>query len=290
MVSFTYYPVSGTPIFQREHWVSDIQRIFRGPGHAFELRVPGLGSMICDADSTSTYSFSCEDWTLEAKTAGRQSWSPTQDTPEGWIVRLPLPLHWHVHSLASPCTFKLSIPLLDPPRAEAFSHAMVHQEKNWAASFPSAHMWLQARAGERGVCLAGGKILGMTAYMLGYRSPGLDVDFVPPFALSIFGLSPCMSVRIDWENREFDISVCSFWKKIALRAKAPKEKGWFGLSCPFPEGFRANFLTENFLAEVEVEVYERGWWGWKEVRRDRFEGASLEFGGDYFPLRGLKRE
>ncbi|KAF2869987.1 hypothetical protein BDV95DRAFT_608783 [Massariosphaeria phaeospora] len=291
MVSFTYYPESGSPIFQCHHWVSDIQRITNGPGHAFELRVPELGSMICDADGKTSYNLRCAEWSLDAVTSGREPWSSTKRTPEGWLIKLPLPLHWHVQSLASPCVYKFSIKSVNLPGTETYGRATIHQEKNWASSFPSSHMWIQARADNRGICLAGGKIMGMTAYMLGYRSPDLNLDFVPPLALSVFGVfSPFMSVDVDWANRAFTISVSGLWRKIVVRAKAPKEEGWFGLGCPFPEGHRENFVTESFLAVVEVEVWARGWWGWNAVRTERFENASLEFGGGYFPGRGEKNE
>ncbi|KAF2786958.1 hypothetical protein K505DRAFT_367773 [Melanomma pulvis-pyrius CBS 109.77] len=295
MVSFTYYPVTGTPIFQREHWVPDIQRIRTGPDHAFELRVPGLGSMSCDADSTTTYDFSCDAWTLQGMTASRTPWSPTKATPEGWLVNLPLPLHWHVHSLSSSCAFVLHIPSLHLPRSDQKGRATVHQEKNWASSFPASHIWIQARSSSgSGVCLAGGKILGSTAYILGYRSPDLNIDFAPPFALAIpmFRFSPFMDVDLDWESRAFSISVAGVWRKVVLRAAAPKETGWFGLGAPFREGHRRNFCTESFLAGVEVEVWERGWlWGaWRKTKMERFEKASLEFGGGYYPDRGVKRE
>ena len=61
MVSFTYYPGPGASIFQREHWVSNIERVKTGPGHAFELRVPELGTMSVSPDGTTTYSLACEE-------------------------------------------------------------------------------------------------------------------------------------------------------------------------------------------------------------------------------------
>jgi hypothetical protein len=131
----------------------------------------------------------------------------------------------------------------------------------------------------------------MTAYLLGYRSPGINVDFRPPFSLALFDISPFMSVDVDWETRSFSLSVSGIWRRIEVRAQAPKDRGWFGLASPFADGHRKNFLTESFLAEVEVTVSERGWWGgWSVVRMERFENASLEFGGDYFPERGEKKE
>ncbi|KAF2002812.1 hypothetical protein P154DRAFT_123152 [Amniculicola lignicola CBS 123094] len=295
MVSFTYYPPSpssSTPIFQREHWVKDIQRVITGPNHAFELRVEGMGTMSVSADATTQWDLKCEDWEFKGATKGaeRVPWMRNKSTPEGWLIHLPLPLHWHVHSLGSLSATELTIPSIG---VKERGTSIVHLEKNWANSFPEAHMWIQARSptSSSGICLAGGKILGMTAFLIGYASPDLNIDFVPPFALSIFGLSPFMSFNVDWENRTFNLTVQSFWKKLVLRAKAPKESGWFGLASPFIEGHRKNFVIESFRATIEVEIWERGWLGgWSDIKSDTFEGGSLEFGGGYYPERGEKRE
>jgi tocopherol cyclase len=309
MVSFTHYPADGSSIYQREHWVDSIERVSTGPGHAFELRVRGkdcVGSMAVTSDSSTTYDLrgwgknngvDGEDnsrWSLEAMTANRTPWHPQKTTPEGLLVKLPLPLHWHVHSLSSPAAFHLDISSLTLPKSDQKGRATVHQEKNWANSFPAAHVWIQARDHESdtGICLAGGEILGMHAFILGYRSPSMNIDMLPPFALSVLGLSPFTSFNVDYANREFSIQVSNWWRKIVVRARAPREKGWFGLGAPFKEGHRTDFCTESFLATVEVEIYsKKGWlWGWVEERKQKFEGASLEFAGEWFEERGLKRE
>lgn len=293
MVSFTYYPSSGSPVFQREHWVKNIDRVITGPGNAFELKTD-LGSMRVSSDSSTTYNFEAPEWSLHATAKVRTAWFPERkkETPEGWLVHLPLPLHWHVHTLSSRAVYQLDIPSLSLPHDETRGIAYVHQEKNWASSFPSAHVWVQARDphNQRGICLAGGKILGMHAFLLGYRSPSLNLDFLPPFALALpFSISPFMSHTVDYPTRTFSLAVSSFWYKLEVRAQAPKEGGWFGLGSPFPEGHRQNFCSESFLATVDVVVWERKtWWTWTwtEVRRERFEGASLEFAGEYFLRRG----
>lgn len=295
MVSFTYYPKSGSPIFQREHWVSNIHRVKTDPQtHAFELRVPGMGFMRCEGSSRTTYDLKCEEWSLKGTTTGRTPWDAKRSTPEGWLVNLPLPLHWHVHSLASPCDIDLNIPSIDLPTEDRLGRASVHQEKNWASSFPAAHMWVQAHSPSTGrtICLAGGKILGTTAFMLGYRSSDININFLPPFSISILGISPFMSVNMDYDNRAMELSLSGFWRKIKVRAKAPKDKAtWFGLGSPFPEGHRRNFCSESFLAEIEVRISERSWRGsWTEVRREVFENGSLEFAGGYFPERGEKQD
>ncbi|KAF2691050.1 hypothetical protein K458DRAFT_455332 [Lentithecium fluviatile CBS 122367] len=266
MVSFTYYPRNGFPIFQREHWGPSIERIETSPDHVFELHILGMGSMAVDTDSTTTYDLKCKEWSLEGMTASHTPWREGKNTPEGWLVGLPLPLHWHVHSLCSPAAFRLEIPSIKLPRTN---------------SFPSSHIWIQAHNADTnsGICLAGDKIMGMHAFILGYRSPSLSIDLLPPFALSCLGISPFMSTDIDYGNRAVSITVNNFWDRIQ-----------FGLGSPFLEGHMRNFCTESFLAVVEVEAFERRLWSWKEVKRERFEGASLEFAGGYFPERVEKED
>ncbi|KAF1840887.1 uncharacterized protein K460DRAFT_294901 [Cucurbitaria berberidis CBS 394.84] len=298
MVSFTYYPASGKPIFQRELFIDNIERVTTNEKtKAFELRIAGMGVMRAEGDGTTSYDLQADDgsWSLKAQGDSYTAWGADKSTPEGWIINLPLPLHWHVHSLCSPCTYTLSIPSLGDtfPTADRKGRATIHQEKNWANSFPEAHMWVQAwdASENRGICLAGGKILYNTAYMLGYRSPALNLDFVPPFSVSYLNiLSPFMSTTNDWESRTFSLSVSNYFHKLELKAHAPKEPGWFGLASPFPDGHRKNTCIESFIATVEVEIFEKNGWmpwsGWKRIKTDKFEGASLEFAGGYYPERG----
>ncbi|CAN9106998.1 unnamed protein product [Alternaria alternata] len=284
MVSFTYYPSSGHPIFQREHFVDNIERVtIDEKSKAFELRLEGEDG----------------SWKLEAQCEEYTAWREDKSTPEGWMINLPFPLHWHVHSLCSPATFTLDIPALgeDFPTQDRKNRATIHQEKNWANSFPDAHMWVQAWDNDqkRGICLAGGKIMYNTAYMLGYRSPSLNLDFVPPFSVSYLNLfSPFMSATNDWDTRSFSISVSNYFHKLELKAHAPKEPGWFGLASPFPDGHRANFCKESFIATIEAKIWEKeGWWpwsAWKEVKTEKWEGASLEFAGGYYPERGETKQ
>ncbi|RYO29120.1 hypothetical protein AA0111_g6348 [Alternaria arborescens] len=298
MISFTYYPSSGHPIFQREHFVDNIERVTTDEkSKAFEVRVPGIGFMRTEGDGRTSYKLEGEDgsWKLEAQCEEYTAWREDKSTPEGWMINLPFPLHWHVHSLCSPATFTLDIPALgeDFPTQDRKNRATIHQEKNWANSFPDAHMWVQAWDNDqkRGICLAGGKIMYNTAYMLGYRSPSLNLDFVPPFSVSYLNLvSPFMSATNDWDTRSFSISVSNYFHKLELKAQAPKEPGWFGLASPFPDGHRANFCKESFIATIEAKIWEKeGWWpwsAWKEVKTEKWEGASLEFAGGYYPERG----
>ncbi|KAK1029288.1 hypothetical protein LTS16_019842 [Friedmanniomyces endolithicus] len=265
MLSFTYVPDTkdATQVYQKEIWANELHMVTFSKDNAFGLEVPGIGYARWQANSTTEYSFEHADFTFHAKTTTRTPWSPDTETPEALLVHLPLPLHWHVQSLASSCTFDLRLPSYDLPAPDRSGTAIVHQEKNWAQSFPAAHMWLQARSGDRGFCCAGGQILGLEAFLLGYRSKDLNLDFRPPFATRVAGLSPFMSYT-------------------------PKGS-FFSLSSPFPDGHRENFLGQSFQASFEVKIFESGWLSpWKLVREDVFEGGSLEFGGGFYPPAGSK--
>ncbi|KAI9655305.1 MAG: hypothetical protein M1821_005452 [Bathelium mastoideum] len=299
-LSFTYVPPDSQNIIQYELWPEDMQRIPNASGNSFEIRVPGIGGMTCSNSSSTSYSFEHPKCVFRAKTSMPKPWSGFASTPEGLLIYLPLPLHWHVHSLGSLVDYELDFPETSPlPASDRRGKAIVHEEKNWAHSFPAAHMWVQAwdSARNHGICLAGGKILGMEAFLVGYRNPsrGLDLTFRPPFALSALHISPFMRIRRDWEQRRFELEVRSWTRRIRIAARAP-EATFFALSAPFHDGHRKNFLTQSMAAQVDVEVStQTGWLSWlglgrwEKVCEEKFERAALEFGGAYYPLAGDER-
>lgn len=289
-VSFTYVPQDVSKTFQKELFPEEMEMRVLSPDHAFEIAIPKVGYVKWHGNSITEYSINDESFTFKGQTSTRTPWSRKTNTPESWLVYLPLPLHWHVHSLASECDFSLSIPGYSLPAADKDSKAIVHQEKNWAASFPSAHMWLQARKGDSSFCCAGGQILGMEAFLLGFRSKAREVDFRPPFALRVAGLSPFLSYTTDWEGKKFSLSVQSFRQKVTVEARAP-EGSFFSLSAPFREGHLPNMLGQSFQATIRVKVWESGWVGdWSLVEEEVFEGGSLEFGAGYYPPRGSDKK
>ncbi|KAF2229225.1 hypothetical protein EV356DRAFT_456266 [Viridothelium virens] len=297
-LSFTYVPADSQNVIQHELWVDDIQRIPYASNNAFEIRVPGVGVMRCPDASTTEYTFRHQQCVLQAKTSGPQAWSGFASTPEGLLVYLPLPLHWHVHSLGSIAEYELDFPgTASLPVSDRKGEATVHEEKNWAHSFPSAHMWVQAwdaTSAHHGVCLAGGKVLGMEAYLVGYRNSrcGLNLTFRPPFALSAMKLSPFMRLHRDWTDRFFELEIYGWNYRIAITAQAPKGT-FFSLSAPFHDGHRENYLAQSLAAQATVKVWRRRGWlswlgigRWERVCEERFEKAALEFGGTYYPLAG----
>ncbi|KAJ9630572.1 hypothetical protein H2203_001095 [Taxawa tesnikishii (nom. ined.)] len=294
MVSFTYVPKDSSPaektVYQKELFVDELKMV-PTTKYSFEHRIPGVGYVRCGPDSTTEYSLDCPEFTFKGKTTSRTPWSEDTECPESMLVHLPLPLHWHVQSLASKTDFSLKIPGYNLPAEDREGVAKVHQEKNWAMSFPSAHIWIQSRDEDRGLCIAGGQILGLEAYLLGYRAkdPRYSLDFRPPFAVKIPYLgSPTMSVSQSWEDRSFHLSIQSWRQKIVIKASAPKGT-FFSLTSPFAEGHRENFLGQSFKATIKVQVYEAGWFSpWELKHEDEFEDASLEFGGGYYPPAGSK--
>jgi len=301
-----------------------------GQGHAFLLSCPGYGSVHYSSSGSADFAFETPEITFRATTTSTSTvpWPATPNlTPEGMLVHLPLPLHWHVHSLASRAEFSLEIPGYvggdGVPAVDAKGEAVVHQEKNWATSFPSAHIWVHGRKngsstpgssasasdfaaiappapepdsdgykkeeGETILNLAGGSILGLKAFLIGYTSPDLELAFRPPLATQLpGGIGPFLSYTVDWEARTFDLSVQNFRHKLVLQASAPKGS-FYPLAAPFPEGHRENFLNQSMAASLTLKIYENSSFGlgtWKLLREERFENAGLEFGADWFPPAG----
>jgi hypothetical protein len=291
LTTLTYVPRDGSGPYQKVIATDDIQMRKTAEGsNAFILEIPGLGYAEWKADASSEFHLQDESFTFHASARPGIPWSERTKTPEGLFIHFPLPLHWHVQSLSSPCKFNLNISGYDLPQSDTSGEATIHQEKNWATSFPSAHIWVQCREGDRGFCCAGGKIVEMEAFLFGYRSPDLDLDFRPPFALRFLGIGPFMWYKTNWAKRTFQLSVQSFRQKIEVHAQAPKGS-FFPLSAPFAEGHRSNFLGQSVHARIEVKIYQSGWIGpWRLVREDIFERGSLEFGGAFYPPAGSNNQ
>lgn len=105
--------------------------------------------------------------------------------------------------------------------------------------------------------------------------------------MRFLNLSPLMKTHIDWSSRSVRIEVRGWRRKIKVRAQGEKDD-FFGLSAPFSEGHKKNWCAESFNAVVEVEVWEWRWirWRWERLSIEKFERASLEFGGEWYGDRG----
>src|ERR1700761_5451564 len=124
MLSFTYVPRDASKMYQREISPRDlIFRTLEKGSHAFILDIPGIGFAKWDGADSTEYSLKCDEFSFHATTTSRVPWSEESNTPEGMLVNLPLPLHWHVHSLASRCKFEMAIPEYDLPQKDLSGEA-----------------------------------------------------------------------------------------------------------------------------------------------------------------------
>lgn len=279
-------------------------------------------------------------------------------SPEGLLSHLPLPLHWHIHSLASITAYTLALPLAAHQyHDDRTGLSTAHEEKNWANGFPSAHVWCQARklhprsrsplaasnliyargngsgstqyqsepdneqggsSNSSGICLAGGRTMGLNAFLLGYRNEalGLEIDLRPPFAVGVplpflgVSVSPFLAFEVDWPSRRWSVDIAGWSWRVVVDASGPgssdhesrdtndsakgaaqdTENGWFTLSSPKPGGFEGQGMAQTTRGTMRVRVLRRTWgwfgwdglWRWEEVCSETFEGAGMEFGGEYY--------
>jgi tocopherol cyclase len=118
-LSFTYVPQDVTKTYQKEVFPDKMEMNILSPDNAFEIVIPDIGFVRWHGNSITEYDIKDESFSFKCKTTTRTPWSRTANTPESLLVHLPLPLHWHVHSLASECDYSLSIPGYLPPALRA---------------------------------------------------------------------------------------------------------------------------------------------------------------------------
>ena len=266
----------------------------------------------------TTWSIRHADFAFTARTtSSRTPWIPsdTSSTPAGPLARLPLPIQWHVHSLDTDCSFTLSISSSMTPGSnssltsifaaetgvedgrEMMVHPLdksgsgkVHLEKNWAYSFPTSYIWVQARdhARKTGICIAGGSLFrGVQAYLIGHHAPsGIVHSFAPPTSTSIFGISLGTTTDILYTPQgesTLEITVNGWFTRLIVIAKAAPGT-FFPLSAPLKTGHRAGYTVQSFAADVEVRKWTRTapWGKWEDGGVEKYEKGSLEFGGDLY--------
>jgi len=209
-------------------------------------------------------------------------------TPEGIFSALTflLPLHWNVLSTASSADYDIRHDGVVIEQGTGIAHL----EKNWGVSFPTGWTWIQSFSkplkaeGLRTFCLAGGKIMGQKAYLLGYRSEKIQWSFCPPFTLMPFCFAtPFAGETIDSKKGTARFEMASLAKKLVVEVSSPPDhEGWLGLCCPLSDGHGNTCAYETFNGCVRIKAFQWGWSrGWELVEDTTFEGAAVEFGGDY---------
>lgn len=177
MICFMHFPKdhkNRKDVYHKEIWVD---RFDMTDQHSTDggFLVDTSGGRFTFNRSSTDFHINCPELRLEARidNTKRLKWLPGHhDTPEGILALLPLPLHWQVYSLSSPAEISWDLKDSSTGKTETSgqnSVSHVHQEKNWATSFPSAHTWIQARQNSgdgkstSGISVAGGSILGLHA-------------------------------------------------------------------------------------------------------------------------------
>eukprot|EP01119_Soliformovum_irregulare_P009142 TRINITY_DN2229_c0_g1_i1.p1 TRINITY_DN2229_c0_g1~~TRINITY_DN2229_c0_g1_i1.p1 ORF type:complete len:370 (-),score=78.24 TRINITY_DN2229_c0_g1_i1:91-1200(-) len=202
-------------------------------------------------------------------------WNPAVpgEGPEGIAMDLPLQQHWFVYSLGSIVDYRFVTPEGDLWEGSGFAH----QEKNWGENFPSEWVWSEGISPENDYhfALTGGKVpvvgpVGVHAWLIGYRSPNLTLNFRPQDLPTIFtptvdachGSFKMVASHLAW-SVEFDMTA--------------DVNSFVALAIPTQQGFVPNGCIESYDATVVARAYH---WG-SLVDEYTFTGAALEFGGNY---------
>ena len=234
-------------------------------------------------------------------------WHPTTSAalpmgsrgPEGPIQHLGalLPLHWYVHSSSAPAIFSLEHTSLSSPSrsggsgdmelndAVAAGRGLLHVEKNWGQAFPSGWMWAHGASPlpdpsytssssqpAARLSLAGGSILGLTAFLVGihiqHGSETWDWNFTPPFALgpkhTLKGspgervhIGPGLHMRRDFANKTFTLDVWTptQWAHIEIDG----DEHTFATQIPGPRkgGWSPGYCHHSYRCRAKIALYQR---------------------------------
>ncbi|KAF6767087.1 hypothetical protein PSEUBRA_002454 [Kalmanozyma brasiliensis GHG001] len=214
--------------------------------------------------------------------------------PEGWIQHLGpiLPLHWYVHSSSAPAMFSLEHVAenngeVELDNAVAAGRGLLHVEKNWGQAFPSGWMWAHGASAladpsfdstskERPfvrLSLAGGSILGLTAFLVGVhiKDTGSEVNwtFTPPFAVgpkvsfpSSKGeervhIGPGLRMTRNFGAKQFRIDVwdLSRWASIYITG----DEETFATQIPGPRrgGWTPGYCHHSYRCRASITLYKR---------------------------------
>ncbi|SPO28068.1 uncharacterized protein UTRI_04459_B [Ustilago trichophora] len=221
--------------------------------------------------------------------------------PEGWIqhLGLVLPLHWYVHSSSAPAIFSLEHTTLSSYQSEsefgreelndavAAGRALLHVEKNWGQAFPSGWMWAHGASPlpdpslpipaspqpSVRLSLAGGSILGLTAFLVGiYVKEGAEIrdwNFTPPFALGPqhtvssspdggrIHYGPGMRMHRNFKAKQFQLDVWDLTRWASIHISGDEDT--FATQIPGPRkgGWSPAYCHHSYRCRARVTLYER---------------------------------
>ncbi|TKY89960.1 hypothetical protein EX895_001258 [Sporisorium graminicola] len=218
--------------------------------------------------------------------------------PEGLIQHLGaiLPLHWYVHSSSAPATFSLehvAFPSTsnDQPKglqlddAVAAGRGLLHVEKNWGQAFPSGWMWAHGAsplpdpslpcsstsAPSVRLSLAGGSILGLTAFLIGVhiKQDGKEYSwyFAPPTALGPQLSFPSGSTRVhygpglrmqrDFTRKVLRLDVWDLTRWATVQISGREET--FATQIPGPRkgGWSPSYCHHSYRCKASITLRQR---------------------------------
>lgn len=207
-------------------------------------------------------------------------WNDDGTGPEGWLVYLPLPLHWFVFSLSSELTY-YEIQNITSGEVINGENGAVHLEKNWGQSFPKKWIWSEGvsfDASNVTFAISGGQVdfkwFSVDAYLIGFRDPktGLTIDFGP--------VNSIIHTEIDGCKGEVNISVNSISYKVDINIFAVASSYSNCLLGPEVVGFRP-VCVESYDATAIFRISRRTWipFVFIDEKKYIFTHAALEFGG-----------
>lgn len=254
---------------------------------SWEWRAPEYGFYQTKKDTTVMH-FKAGPITFDAELGGTRPWTDTGDGygPAGILDRLPTPLHWFVHSLASPvASYKWENAVTG--QIIKGSGGAAHQEKNWGDSFPSKWIWAEALDQKSGVALAmsGGDLsfsIGPVlpielSHLIGYRSPGsnLSWDFTPVNSRLKKTIAACNG------RFAFDVYHNVYPRRLSVVMSAEPSSFDTCILGPGVGGFKP-MSVESFVTRVEIWAYQHRPIGTDKLLDHQVViNGGLEFGGLY---------
>ena len=252
----------------------------RSPAN-FRWEVNGAhgGGFFQQKGNKTTFSLKLADVLFRGEIIHANPWNADGTGPEGWLVRLPLPLHWFVYSLASPLVF-YEYQNTTSGHVIRSERGLVHMEKNWGRSFPRKWIWSEGidPATNTTFAMSGGevnfRVLSVDAYLIGIRNPATDMslDFRPD--------NSKVSATIDGCSGSVNITATTFLHKVSIHLSAASSTFSNCLLGPEETGFRPA-CVESYDAVLTVNVYRRTVWFpvFQSIGEHVIRNAALEFGG-----------
>ncbi|XP_053375726.1 uncharacterized protein LOC128545959 [Mercenaria mercenaria] len=250
------------------------------PDFKWQVNSGSQGGYFEQKGGITTFNFRLGDLILRGKATNPSYWNDQGTGPEGWLINLPLPLHWFVYSLRSELS-SCEIQNVTSGAVTKVYTGAVHLEKNWGNSFPRQWIWSEGVSFDNDnatFAMSGGLVdfpfLSVNAYLIGYRNPmkKLSLDFRPVDSL--------ISTQIDGCTGNVSVSVYSLRYKLDINLVAPVATLSSCLLGPEMHGF-VRACVESYDATATIQIYERNLllFGYKLIEQKKFEKIALEFGG-----------